>query len=1065
MAEKITFEDQKQATKSRPRPEVRQAAQLPGGLPLPPSKQTIPSSGILAESNSSSIPTTSVDSLNSGDKSIPTDLFGLPQFKFPIASQLKTTFKQSCAEFSSIKSPTHLPRVSNLTVPNLLGSFSPGVGRKKQTSLAKPDFKTILDQKSRDEFVRDSISKIIIKRPTDLSLFGLNESASKHSSDRDVSVDRTRVNKFKNSNASTDLKKTDTVGVSVVDGKSAKPSTVESRPDPNTYATSSDTGAMASFQLPGTSANAESPEPEDFNLGAKRSSDPTPTMSQPELSTEMKRAYESMPTIAQHQVVHKKTTLIREKVKKFMRRIGFKKFGKDEEESTGLMFVTEDIEKERRSQRRHEDEKEAESFSTKTHSQLVGRDLNKEAETKCECDSPSIVSRSSKTSSSKSASFLTSPDESYVEELTSKSCPATPAAERTSVSTPVSLSIERPSSKSTPESLDTEQKSKTPPSVQQYLRGLLDEGAAGPSTIVVPVRETSNLNRVPLIDGCDILVTKVQKVHIIVEGRRNPRIMVSTFLRTFYTEEELSKMSYNGTKENLGLPVQFKECLNGLLHKFHPTFVGVAKVVNRLCANSSNLLTIRKIICSPGLNQHFFHTIKGSNGVLLSAATSNLLNVSIKRYLATVAIPGAKKVFQRDKPHCNIGTIGHVDHGKTTLTAAITKVLADKKMAKLKKYEDIDNAPEERARGITINVAHIEYTTDKRHYGHTDCPGHADYIKNMITGTSQMDGAILVVAATDGAMPQTREHLVLAKQIGIEHIVVFINKIDSADQEMVELVEMELRELMSEIGFKGDDIPFVYGSALNALQGKDPEKGANSILKLLETVDNYVPTPVRDLDKPYLLPIEHVHSIPGRGTVVTGRLERGTIKKGMPCELVGYKKTMKASITGIEMFKQTLEEAHAGDQLGALIRGVKRDEIRRGMMVAQPGTVKAHDFVDAQVYLMTKAEGGRKIPMVKHNRAVVFSKTWDCVAEIDMPGKEMIMPGEDATLKMKFIKPMVIESGQRFTLRDGMTTFGTGVFTTIHQDLNDLERDILMKGRRKEKKAAQEAELKKLAGS
>ncbi|XP_054723068.1 elongation factor Tu, mitochondrial-like [Uloborus diversus] len=478
----------------------------------------------------------------------------------------------------------------------------------------------------------------------------------------------------------------------------------------------------------------------------------------------------------------------------------------------------------------------------------------------------------------------------------------------------------------------------------------------------------------------------------------------------------------------------------------------------------SSLLTIRQLLGYHGVSQCFLH-IQGKNSLPLSAVAKNLLNVSIKRYLATVVVPGSKKVFQRDKPHCNIGTIGHVDHGKTTLTAAITKVLADKKMAKLKKYEDIDNAPEERARGITINVAHVEYSTDKRHYGHTDCPGHADYIKNMITGTAQMDGAVLVVAATDGAMPQTREHLVLAKQIGIEHIVVFINKVDSADQEMSELVEMELRELMTEIGYDGDKIPFVFGSALYALEGKDPEKGANSILKLLETIDEHIPTPARDLDKPFLLPIEHVHSIPGKGTVATGRVERGVIKKGVQCEIIGYKKYIKSTIAGIEMFKQTLEEAQAGDQLGALLRGVKRDEIRRGMFLCQPGTMKAHDFCEAQVYLMTKNEGGRKIPLVKHNRAVVFSKTWDCVAEIDMPGKDMVMPGEDSTLTMKFIKPMVIESGQRFTLRDGSTTFGTGVFTKIMPDLNELERDKLLKGRKKERREAAAAELKKLAES
>jgi elongation factor Tu len=289
-----------------------------------------------------------------------------------------------------------------------------------------------------------------------------------------------------------------------------------------------------------------------------------------------------------------------------------------------------------------------------------------------------------------------------------------------------------------------------------------------------------------------------------------------------------------------------------------------------------------------------------------------------------------KKVFDRNKPHCNVGTIGHVDHGKTTLTAAITKVLADQKLAEAKKYQDIDNAPEEKARGITINVAHIEYQTENRHYGHTDCPGHADYIKNMITGAAQMDGAILVVAATDGVMPQTREHLLLAKQIGVEHLVVFINKVDAADKEMVELVEMEIRELMSQMGFDGDNVPIVSGSALCALEGKNPEMGSEAITQLLKEIDSYIPTPVRELDKPFLLPVEHVYSIPGRGTVVTGRLERGVLKKGNDCEFVGYNKVMKSTVTGVEMFHQILEEAQAGDQVGALVRGVKRDDIKRG---------------------------------------------------------------------------------------------------------------------------------------
>lgn len=289
-----------------------------------------------------------------------------------------------------------------------------------------------------------------------------------------------------------------------------------------------------------------------------------------------------------------------------------------------------------------------------------------------------------------------------------------------------------------------------------------------------------------------------------------------------------------------------------------------------------------------------------------------------------------KKIFERTKPHCNVGTIGHVDHGKTTLTAAITKVLADKKLAQAKRYQDIDNAPEEKARGITINVAHIEYQTEARHYGHTDCPGHADYIKNMITGAAQMDGAILVVAATDGVMPQTREHLLLAKQIGVEHLVVFINKADAADAEMVELVEMEIRELLSEMGFDGEKIPVVTGSALCALEDKNPEIGSESVLKLLNEVDAYIPTPVRELDKPFLLPVEHTYSIPGRGTVVTGRLERGVLKKGSDCEFVGFSKAFKSTVTGIEMFHQILPEAQAGDQLGALVRGVKREDIRRG---------------------------------------------------------------------------------------------------------------------------------------
>ncbi|XP_050668035.1 elongation factor Tu, mitochondrial [Leptidea sinapis] len=416
-----------------------------------------------------------------------------------------------------------------------------------------------------------------------------------------------------------------------------------------------------------------------------------------------------------------------------------------------------------------------------------------------------------------------------------------------------------------------------------------------------------------------------------------------------------------------------------------------------------------------------------------------------------------KQVFERTKPHCNVGTIGHVDHGKTTLTAAITKVLADRNLAQKKGYSDIDNAPEERARGITINVAHVEYQTDQRHYGHTDCPGHADYIKNMITGTAQMDGAILVVAATDGVMPQTREHLVLAKQIGIQHVVVFINKVDAADQEMVELVEMEIRELMTEMGYDGENLPVVKGSALCALDGKNPDIGADAISKLLEEVDRFIPTPIRDLDKPFLLPVEAVHSIPGRGTVVTGRLQRGVLKKGTECEIVGHGKVMKTTVTGVEMFHKTLDEAQAGDQLGALVRSIKREQIRRGMVMSKPGTVKAHDNIEAAVYVLSKEEGGRSKPFTSFIQLQMFSMTWDCATQVAIPDKEMVMPGEDATLQLKLVKPMVCETGQRFTLRLGDITLGTGVITKINKELSEDERLKILEG----KKARNKAEARK----
>uniref|UniRef100_A0A3B3XBA7 Elongation factor Tu n=1 Tax=Poecilia mexicana TaxID=48701 RepID=A0A3B3XBA7_9TELE len=393
----------------------------------------------------------------------------------------------------------------------------------------------------------------------------------------------------------------------------------------------------------------------------------------------------------------------------------------------------------------------------------------------------------------------------------------------------------------------------------------------------------------------------------------------------------------------------------------------------------------------------------------------------------------AKKTYTREKPHVNIGTIGHVDHGKTTLTAAITKVLADAGGTNYKKYEDIDNAPEEKARGITINASHVEYTTANRHYAHTDCPGHADYVKNMITGAAQMDGCILVVAATDGQMPQTREHLLLARQIGVEHVVVFINKADAVeDKEMLELVEIEMRELLTEFGYDGENTPIVIGSALCALENKQPELGENAVMKLLEVVDSYVPLPKRELEKPFLLPIEGVFSIPGRGTVVTGTLERGLIKKGDDCEFMGHNRSFKTVVTGIEMFHKSLDRAEAGDNLGALVRGLKREDVRRGMVMCKPGSIMPHQKVKAQVYILSKEEGGRHKPIVTNFMPIMFSLTWDMACRIVLPAdKEMVMPGEDMLMNLTLRQPMVLEKGQRFTLRDGNKTIGTGLVTEI----------------------------------
>jgi len=431
-----------------------------------------------------------------------------------------------------------------------------------------------------------------------------------------------------------------------------------------------------------------------------------------------------------------------------------------------------------------------------------------------------------------------------------------------------------------------------------------------------------------------------------------------------------------------------------------------------------------------------------------------ILNVQIpSRLLSTSSSLSQKEVFKRDKPHCNIGTIGHVDHGKTTLTAAITKVLASKNLAKFKDYSQIDNAPEEKNRGITINVAHIEYATENRHYGHTDCPGHADFIKNMITGASQLDGAILVVGATDGCMPQTREHLTLTKQLGLKNLVVFINKCDAADEEMIELVEMEIRELLDEMGFSEENSPIVKGSALAALEESNKELGVDSINELMRVVDESIPTPERDLDVPFLMPIDHVHNIPGRGCVITGRLERGKLKTGNEIEVLGYNKVGKGKVTGIEMFHKILEEANAGDQMGLLARGIKKDDVKRGMCVGKPGTLKQCDQFKAQVYLMTPEEGGRKKPCTADMQLMVFSKTWDCAAFVQLIGKDMAMPGEDASVELKLLKPMVLEEGQQFTMRDSSGTIGTGKVTGILKNMTDEEKQMMMMSKEKRAKA------------
>ncbi|UQS86475.1 elongation factor Tu [Nicoliella spurrieriana] len=392
----------------------------------------------------------------------------------------------------------------------------------------------------------------------------------------------------------------------------------------------------------------------------------------------------------------------------------------------------------------------------------------------------------------------------------------------------------------------------------------------------------------------------------------------------------------------------------------------------------------------------------------------------------------AKEHYERTKPHVNIGTIGHIDHGKTTLTAAITKVLADRGLAKAEDYADIDAAPEERERGITINTAHVEYETEKRHYAHVDAPGHADYIKNMITGAAQMDGAILVVAATDGPMPQTREHILLARQVGVEYIVVFLNKTDLVDDdELVDLVEMEVRELLSEYDYPGDDIPVVRGSALKALQGDEEQEKV--ILKLMDIVDEYIPTPERDDSKPFLMPVEDVFSITGRGTVASGRIDRGKIGVGDPVEIVGLTdEALKSTVTGLEMFRKTLDEGEAGDNVGVLLRGVDRDQVVRGQVLAAPGSIKTHKKFTGQVYILSKEEGGRHTPFFSNYRPQFYFHTTDVTGVIELEdGVEMVMPGDNVTFHVDLTKPVAIENGTKFTIREGGHTVGAGVVSDI----------------------------------
>ena len=395
----------------------------------------------------------------------------------------------------------------------------------------------------------------------------------------------------------------------------------------------------------------------------------------------------------------------------------------------------------------------------------------------------------------------------------------------------------------------------------------------------------------------------------------------------------------------------------------------------------------------------------------------------------------AKAKFERTKPHCNIGTIGHVDHGKTTLTAAITKVLAETGGATFTDYANIDKAPEERERGITISTAHVEYETANRHYAHVDCPGHADYVKNMITGAAQMDGAILVVNSADGPMPQTREHILLARQVGVPALVVYMNKVDQVDdEEILELVELEMRELLTSYGFEGDDIPFVKGSALAALEGRDDAIGKDSINALMKAVDEWIPQPPRPTDKPFLMPVEDVFSISGRGTVVTGRIETGIVKVGEEVEIVGLKTTRKTVVTGVEMFRKLLDQGEAGDNIGALVRGVAREEVERGQVLCKPGSVTPHTEFSAEVYVLSKDEGGRHTPFFANYRPQFYFRTTDVTGEVVLPeGTEMVMPGDNVALSIKLIAPIAMDPGLRFAIREGGRTVGSGVVSSIQK--------------------------------